>query len=249
MLRPVVIAPAPTIYSWTGPYAGVSAGTTRTKTQHYITEQRQETRPYTKADAFRDARARGLKLLSPEEPLGHCQAFGYISLLGCNNFSQSDYIYGDNTQEDYRNYFGDFDNIDDLLAERYEGIEVAERGPVVTSEWSEVVGTKTVTENHFTLGAFTGYRWQTSSSVVFGAELAYHHYDGTGSTEAKAQVGYAINRALPYFTTGYDMTGKSALYGVGFDYALTDRWVTGLEFTHGEGTSTDRLSAKLALRF
>lgn len=119
----------------------------------------------------------------------------------------------------------------------------------------------TVEDNTFDLtngslaGAQLGYLFQRGS-LVYGAELAYstysgvfipgfttHHFDHT--LDLKARVGFAANRLLAYGVVGYS-TGqftvefapnvftykeKGTTYGVGVEYAATDRLSIGLEYS------------------
>lgn len=72
-----------------------------------------------------------------------------------------------------------------------------------------------------TVGAFIGGRHQFGSGVVIGMEANY--IDGDDPiTQVEGQVGYALNRLLPYAGVGPDH------YSAGADFAVTDRVMVGL---------------------
>lgn len=249
-INPSIQDPVALQYSWAGPYAGISAGTTRTKTKRdVIIQQDAETRAYNKADAFFSARGKGFRSFSPDGSLGHlahCQAFDFITSLNCGGFTSDDFSFGEFDREEY---FGE-NLTDDQIKEKYSSQEVLDHDRIVTKEASaETVGTENIRESHSTMGVFAGYRWQTSPKIVLGGELGYHHYNSTNNIEAKAQLGYVLNRALPYLTAGYDFNDQTPLYGIGSDYALTDHWISGVEYTRGHNTGTERVSARLAWKF
>ncbi|SIT74585.1 outer membrane protein [Pontibaca methylaminivorans] len=205
--QPVVLPPmqvtAP--YSWTGPYAGISAGTTRTR-------HTREAHPYTKYDLIEDVHANGCG----DDPWRLYEVDyggGNISTMGCS------YILGIDNSEDYRAF------------------------PVVGEG---AAGSETARSSHATRGLFAGYRHQFGTGVVLGAEAAWHRAE-TDQIEAKAQAGWALGRVLPFATAGWEFESGEALYGVGIDYGLTNRWIVGTEYARfGD---SDRLTARIAVRF
>lgn len=97
-------------------------------------------------------------------------------------------------------------------------------------------------------GAHIGYLWQRGS-FVYGGELAFGTVRDTNFTvyegidralDLKARLGFAADRVLFYGVLGYSradlyvdggewkMTGIS--YGIGAEYAVTDRISLGLEY-------------------
>jgi len=101
-------------------------------------------------------------------------------------------------------------------------------------------------------GIHIGYQMQRNS-LVFGGELSYMRYndvimDGLSSyhmdntLDLKGRVGMAANRVLFYGTLGYSMGSftvdtlsaeykpKGTSYGLGVDFAATERLTIGLEY-------------------
>ncbi len=258
--QPIVTPPAQPLFSWTGPYAGVSAGTTRTKHKRATYGQRDVMGerptwgervegvgdPYTKGDFVTDLKQRDT---CDQFDRGDDQSFTFGAgqpwaySISCGDLldaaRRGEWLDSTVSAAGGRPYeMGE-------VVEYQTGIEEYPTGEIERYQ----TGTETIRQSHATYGVFAGYRHQWSSGAVLGGELGYHHYNSTGSFEAKAQLGYAISRALPYLTAGYDFEEKSSLYGVGFDYALTDRWIAGVEYTHADKTGTDRVSARLAFKF
>lgn len=129
-------------------------------------------------------------------------------------------------------------------------------------------------------GLHAGYRYDFGRAVV-GAEIDYDfasidlgddNSDISGELEAVARIklnaGYDLGRALVYGTVGGayaeasvagdDLDGNGYFYGIGADYAVTDRIVVGgeilrHEFDDFDDTSVDldatTVRAKVSLRF
>lgn len=126
-------------------------------------------------------------------------------------------------------------------------------------------------------GVHAGYRWDLGNWVA-GTELSYDKANiALGPTAGdeldsvlalKLSAGYEIGNSLVYGTVGAaqaeasvggaDLKDSGFLYGVGFDYAVNDRWTVGGEllehkFDNYDGTGVDlgatTLKAKVGLRF
>ncbi|NHB77267.1 outer membrane protein [Rhodobacter calidifons] len=126
-------------------------------------------------------------------------------------------------------------------------------------------------------GVHAGYRWDLGNWVA-GTELSYDKANiALGPTAGdeldsvlalKLSAGYEIGNSLVYGTVGaaqasasvggVDLKDTGFLYGVGFDYAVNDRWTVGGEllehkFDNYDGTGVDlgatTLKAKVGLRF
>lgn len=101
-------------------------------------------------------------------------------------------------------------------------------------------------------GLHIGYLMQRNS-LVYGGELSYSRYNDVimaglptyhmdNTLDLKGRVGIAANRVLFYGTLGYSMgkftvdtlateyKPKGASYGLGVDFAATDRLTIGLEY-------------------
>ena len=105
-------------------------------------------------------------------------------------------------------------------------------------------------------GAFAGYRWNASDSVVMGFEIAMQgtitvdapasqapidDYSFENLVDAKLSVGTSVGKALIYGFAGMssgilDSSGDDAYsasgmnYGVGVDYMVSDKFTVGVEF-------------------
>ncbi len=91
------------------------------------------------------------------------------------------------------------------------------------------------------LGAHGGYRVDTGP-LVYGGELQYARQDiDTAASEQtslrlKGAVGYDAGRLLPYVVVGLsslayeDDSGSGTLYGLGADFAVSDRVTVGAEY-------------------
>lgn len=124
-------------------------------------------------------------------------------------------------------------------------------------------------------GVHAGYRWDLGNWVA-GTELSYDAMDidvADGATlddviALKLTAGREIGNSLVYGTLGAarasatvdgaDVSDNGFLYGIGFDYAVNDRWTVGgevlqHEFNGFDGTETDveatTVKAKVALQF
>ncbi|MFN3280697.1 MAG: outer membrane protein [Tabrizicola sp.] len=126
-------------------------------------------------------------------------------------------------------------------------------------------------------GIHAGYRWDLGNWVA-ATELTYDKADiDLGAVAGdklddvlalKLSAGYEIGNSLVYGTVGaaqatasvggVDLKDTGYLYGVGFDYAVNDRWTVGGEllehkFDNYDGTGVDlgatTLKAKVGLRF
>ena len=124
-------------------------------------------------------------------------------------------------------------------------------------------------------GVHAGYRWDLGNWVA-GGELSYDKTDIDMAADAtlddvmalKLTAGREIGNSLVYGTlgaahanatvAGADSSDNGLLYGVGFDYAVNERWTVGGEVLQhqfddfdGSGVDVDAttLKAKVALRF
>jgi outer membrane immunogenic protein len=125
-------------------------------------------------------------------------------------------------------------------------------------------------------GVHAGYRWDLGSWVA-GTELSYDATNielGAAGGELedvlalKLQAGREIGNSLVYGSLGAAQANATVgaaslrdtgfVYGVGFDYAVSDRWTVGGEVTQHDfndfdGTTTDfdatTVKAKVGLRF
>ncbi|MFN6008097.1 MAG: outer membrane protein [Paracoccaceae bacterium] len=126
-------------------------------------------------------------------------------------------------------------------------------------------------------GVHAGYRWDLGTWVA-GTELSYDATNiGLGAVAGnelsdvlalKLQAGREIGNSLVYGSLGaaqanatvggVDLSDTGMVYGVGFDYAVNERWTVGGEVTQHDfndfdGTTTDfdatTLKAKVGLRF
>ncbi len=210
---------AATPFSWTGPYAGFSAGSARTKAR--AVEERDLT-------LYQIAKER--------QKIGNCHGVPE-SLPGV--------LWNKDTEEEesldvvceilLNNYWlkpGWDIEADPVLKEI-----------TVLGYPSEVTTKKT----HSTLGIFAGYRHQWSNNFVGGVEASYIHSSDYDSARIMGQAGYAFGRVLPYLSLGYDFEEKGAAYGVGVDAALTNRLIGGLVYSKSE--DTDRIEARLGWKF
>lgn len=114
-------------------------------------------------------------------------------------------------------------------------------------------------------GLHAGYMHDFGRFVV-GGELRYDDgsdvtgpwgFSGDSMISARLRLGYDMGRVLPYLAVGggeltivdgggneYSDTG--ILYGVGVDYAVTDRWIVGAEITHHEFDDFDTLGVDIS---
>lgn len=95
-------------------------------------------------------------------------------------------------------------------------------------------------------GIHAGYNHQLNNNMVLGGEITYDHSSAESDVweverlmSARAKVGYARDRWMVYAfgglahirTEGRVGRGhgksKGAVYGVGFDYAMTPKWTLG----------------------
>jgi outer membrane immunogenic protein len=124
-------------------------------------------------------------------------------------------------------------------------------------------------------GVHAGYRWDLGNWVA-GTELSYDAMDidvADGATlddvmALKLTAGREIGNSLVYGTlgaarasatvAGADVSDNGFLYGIGFDYAVNDRWTVGgevlqHEFDDFDGSGIDveatTVKAKVALQF
>ena len=220
-------------HNWTGPYAGLSYGTQRTKSQRAtyedreLTETHRETRPYTKADLHRDLSQTG------------CADPDQVYALSYPGFAYST-------------------TCANLLAHTPDAgwatATVDGHPPVIVREWTEVVGseavqtgTQTIRTTDSTAGVFAGYRHQLVGGTVWGVEASYARSGGDDSARLMAQAGYSLGRVLPYLTAGFDLAQDAPVYGAGIDVALTGRLLGGLAYTRADDAA--RIEARLGWRW
>ncbi|EKE45036.1 hypothetical protein OCGS_0731 [Oceaniovalibus guishaninsula JLT2003] len=124
-------------------------------------------------------------------------------------------------------------------------------------------------------GIFAGYQYDFGTFVLGGEidlNAANLDYDGTDLSvdqvhRVKLRAGYDAGKWLPYATVGAayakakngdDLSDTGVAYGVGVDYAVTDRVLVGGEFLRHDwddfdGTDIDvsanTIQARVALRF
>jgi outer membrane immunogenic protein len=149
-------------------------------------------------------------------------------------------------------------------------------GPFPAPAESRDLTDGTATSIHF------GYLFQRGA-IVYGPELAYSSFSDTGfelspeeevkrTIDLKARLGYAANRVLVYGVLGYSQitfaegpsdsfSVNGPAYGLGVDYAASDRLTIGLEYlarrTSGRfdppgrdyDLNVDTLSLRVGLRF
>jgi opacity protein-like surface antigen len=105
-------------------------------------------------------------------------------------------------------------------------------------------------ENGAVPSIYAGYLFQRGN-VVYGAELAFSNGNDANLSggfleklrsliDLKGRLGFANDRALFYGTLGYSSVGYESLpgetdtdglvYGLGVDYAVSDRFTVGLEY-------------------
>lgn len=228
---PPVMAPAVPAFTWSGPYFGLSTGITRTKERRKTWGQRdiveQETRPFNKVDFWEQAKAsncNGGADLTTEYTF-HYPGFDYST--------QCQYLIQHTPDAGW-------------ATATVDGYDPVVTGETVVGTERYQIGAETVSQTHRTVGAFIGYRHQWSSGIVGGVELAWDDYNGA---DVKAQAGYGIGRALPYLTVGYNADNEEAIAGLGFDWAITDNVIGGLELIHGFDSGTDRIAARVAWKF
>ncbi|MEZ5769974.1 MAG: outer membrane beta-barrel protein [Paracoccaceae bacterium] len=98
-----------------------------------------------------------------------------------------------------------------------------------------------------TYGGFAGYNMQ-SGNLVYGVEIAAQtgtirlppSFDLDYVVDAKARIGYSLGDALLYASGGYTTTDTGLLgltasgwnAGAGLDYAVTDKFFLGGEYTY-----------------
>lgn len=109
-------------------------------------------------------------------------------------------------------------------------------------------------------GAFVGHRHQYANGLVVGTEAAYNAADGTTETATvKTQVGYALDKWLPFVSGGYasvkidGVSYDETAYGIGVDRVLKDNWLAGIEYQYIDvkdaDTRVDRINARLMMKF
>ena len=111
-----------------------------------------------------------------------------------------------------------------------------------------VDGTETVTREQTAYGAFAGYR-HDFGTLVGGGEIGM-----LGDlVSAQATLGIDAGRALPYLFAGagsYD-GDNGAVYGLGVDIAIGERWMVGVQQTFGDfyETTLTATSLRAGIRF
>lgn len=114
-------------------------------------------------------------------------------------------------------------------------------------------------------GLHAGYM-QDFGRFVVGGELRYDDgsnvtgpfgFSGDTMISARLRLGYDMGRVLPFVAVGggqlsivdgggNDYSDTGILYGVGVDYAVTDRWIVGAEITHHEFDDFDTLGVDIS---
>lgn len=102
------------------------------------------------------------------------------------------------------------------------------------------------------VGAFAGYR-HDFGAYVLGAEADYRdNRNGVKAYSLKTQAGYDAGAFLPYATLGVQKVENlksEAVYGLGIDYKITDRYTVGAEWLKNHDTKADQVTVKAAYRF
>lgn len=114
-------------------------------------------------------------------------------------------------------------------------------------------GGASTTEDFSAYGAHAGYLYDMGSYVV-GGELDYNSLepDGAGDNadliRLRGRVGADLGRFMPYVTlgvanlsdnSGSDISETGYTYGIGADYAITERFSVGLEYSRNEFDDVD----------
>jgi len=225
-------------FSWTGPYAGLSYGSQKTKStrmnqeERDITETRYETRPANKADIWNQTQQAG----------------------GCSEPRELFWF----THESADPYVITCDVLMSMSPDdSWNAWSAPWADPVIESQWEEVIGSEMVStgpvSHHTTdstLGAFIGYRYQFQNRLVLGSEATYTRVSNHDEDlRLLVQTGYAMGNFLPYVTAGYSFDASSVVFGLGMDVALTNRLIGGLVYTQEKDSKSERIEARIGFKF
>lgn len=98
-----------------------------------------------------------------------------------------------------------------------------------------------------TYGGFIGHRVQWQNNFVTGGEVQYVNVNDDDTFRVMGQLGYALNRTLPYLTVGYDLSNDEPVYGAGIDVAITNHVIGGVAYTQSD--NADLFEARLGFKF